>query len=106
MHEGAKNKLIVILSLLTLIFFIISVGSCNNSRKRSLERDKEMATRFQLEETMNEEKAAYAATKKELSEQKSLNRDLQEELQKVIEHKEALEKDLKKALLAAKSEKE
>lgn len=124
MEEAMKNKLIIILAILTCIFFVISLDSCNNSRKHKTVRDKEMATRLDLEERMSklyqtksnidqelknisksleEEKAAHEADKKILLQEQLINQSLKEELQKVIKLKEALEEDLKEALVINKS---
>lgn len=124
MDEAAKNKLIIILIVLTAIFLIISVGSCNDSHRYNLARNKEMAARLDLEEkinkitqeknaieqklnsaamTLDDENLAHETTKKALLGQASLNQELKEELEKVIKLKETLEEDLKEALLAGKS---
>jgi len=122
MEEGAKNKLILILGVLTLIFFITTVASCGNYRLQKAARNKEMATRLDLEEKMansakekggleqkisaatqslEEEKTAHQATKKALLQEQLVNQSLKEELQKVSKLKETLEEDLKEALAAA-----
>ena len=126
MEEGAKNKLILILGVLTLIFFITTVGSCGNYRVQKNARNKEMATRLDLEEKMaksaqeksvheqklsaatqavEEEKVAHQATKKALLQEQLVNQSLKEELQKVSKLKEALEEDLKEALTVANAAK-
>lgn len=123
MEESIKNKLILIIAILACIFFVLALGSCNNSRKQKAARDKEMATRLDLEEKMNkatqeksileekikslsqgleEEKAAHQATKKALLQEQLVNQSLKEELHKVTKLKEALEEDLKDALTASK----
>lgn len=126
MEEGLKNRVILILSILTLIFFIGTVGSCGNASRLKSSRDKEMATRLDLEEKMSkfaqekagieenlksanqgleEEKAAHQATKKALLQEQLVNQSLKEELQKVVKLKEALEEDLKEALVTGKKTK-
>lgn len=121
-----KNRLILISALLTLIFFIAAIGSCTNVNRLKSSRDKEMATRLDLEEKMSkftqekattegklksasqeleEEKAAHQAIKKALLQEQLVNQSLKEELQKVVKLKEALEEDLKEALVAVKSSK-
>jgi len=82
-------------------------------------RDKEMATRLDLEEKMSkynqdkarveekmksavsvleEEKTAHQATKKTLLQEQLVNQSLKEEILKVTKLKEAMEDDLKKCL--------
>ena len=123
MEEGIKNRIILILVIATAIFFIGTVGSCSNVGRMRLSRDKEMATRLDLEEKMNkfteektaletklsnltqeldEDKAAHQATKKALLQEQLVNQSLKEEIQKVTKLKEALEEDLKEALVAEK----
>jgi len=121
MEEGAKNKLILMLVVLAAIFFVTTLGSCNNYRMQKLARNKEMATRLDLEEKMSkfiqekgaieqklsnaakdleEEKTANQATKKALLQEQLVNQSLKEELEKVTKLKETLEDDLKEALTA------
>lgn len=117
MDETAKNKLILILALSTLIFFIVSLGSCNNSRKQRLAWNKEMYLKLDCEEKMSkftqekgvfekkleEEKAAHQVTKKALAQEQLANQAIKEELQKVTELKKKLEEDLKEALVSGKT---
>lgn len=126
MEEGIKNRIIFILAILTVIFFIASLNSCSNAYRQKSARDKEMAARLDLEEKTNkfaqektiaqeqlntkdkeleEEKAAHQATKKALVQEQLVNQSLKEELQKVTKLKEALEEDLKEALVKGKSAK-
>lgn len=124
MEDALRGRLILILSILTLIFFIGTIGSCSNTIKMKTSRDKEMATRLDLEEKMNkvgqdrtaletklnnamqsleEEKVAHQATKKALLQEQLVNQSLKEEIQKITKLKDALEEDLKDALIAAKT---
>jgi uncharacterized protein YlxW (UPF0749 family) len=121
-----KNRVILILVILTVIFFIATVGSCSNVHRYRVARDKEMAARLDLEEKMSkfmqdktaiqdkinsltqeseEEKAAHQATQKALLQEQLVNQSLKEELQKVTKLKEALEEDLKEALVTGKTTK-
>lgn len=124
MEENIKNKVIILLVLLTGIFLVMSFGSCNNSRKQKLSRDKEMAMRLDLEEKLSklsqgknnleqdfknisknleEEKIAQDIIKKALSQEQLANQNLKEELEKVTKLKETLEAGLKEALAANKT---
>jgi len=115
MEENIKDKLILILAILTVIFFVATIGSCNNALRQKNARDKEMSTRLDLEEKMTkvaqqrltteeqlkakdkeieEEKAAQLATKKALVQEQLVNQSLKEELQKVNKLKDALEEEL------------
>lgn len=123
MGDNIKNKLIIILVLLTCIFVAISFDSCSNFRKQKLSREKEMSVRLDLEEkfdklsvlqnnierelestakSLEQEKAAREADKKVLLQEQLINQSLKEELQKVIKLKETLEEDLKEALVLSK----
>ncbi|MCM8781151.1 MAG: hypothetical protein NC908_04435 [Candidatus Omnitrophica bacterium] len=122
MEETLKDRLILILGILTVIFFIGMVGSCSNLNRYKTQRDKEIANRLDLEEKLTqdkqllekrlssltqeleEEKAAHQATKKALLQEQLVNQSLKEELQKVSELKNALEEDLKEALIKNKTE--
>jgi len=119
MEEAIRNRIILILSILTVIFFIGNVASCGAARSQKVRRDKEMATRLDLEEKaaklenkivnltqeIQQEKAASEATSKALLQEKLISQAAQEELQKVTKLKEALEEDLKEALVKGKTSK-
>jgi uncharacterized protein YlxW (UPF0749 family) len=119
MEESLKSRVILILGITTIIFFIFAVGSCGNASRMKGARDKEMATRLDLEEKMSkytqdktrlddklkntasaleEEKNAHQATKKTLLQEQLVSQSLKEEILKVTKLKEALEDDLKKCL--------
>jgi len=124
MEESLKNRVILILGILTVIFFIGTLSSCNSSLRNKSARDKEMAARLELEERMSkssqdkasvekqlaaatqqleEEKAGRQASEKALLQEQLVNQSRREELQKVTKFKEALEEDLKEALVTNKS---
>lgn len=115
----AKNKLILTLLVVIAILLVVSAGSCANSSKARSVRNKEMATRLDLEEKMakfskekktledklaestqqaQENKTALDAAKKALLQEQLVNQSLKEDLQKVTKLKETLEEDLKEAL--------
>jgi chromosome segregation ATPase len=123
MEESLKNRFIMILALLTVIFFIGTISSCSSSLRNKNSLNKEMTLRLELEEKMSkfnqdktavekqiaavtqqleEEKAAHQASKKTLLQEQLVNQSLKEELQKVTRLKEALEEDLKEALVISK----
>ena len=126
MEEGIKNRIILILSLLVIMFIIATASSCNNAYRQKLYRDKEMAARLELEEgiaksaqektvleerlaakekELDEEKLAHQETKNALAKEQSENKSQKEELDKVTKLKEALEENLKEALVTNKPEK-
>lgn len=103
MSEALKNRLIVVLFLTTVIFFLGTIGSCNNIRRSRGAYQREMATRLDLEERVSkftqeketvefkinklskdleEEKASHQATKNALLQEQALNKSLKEELGK------------------------
>ena len=126
MEEAIKNRIILILAIVTIIFFVISIGSCSKARQMRLIREDEMAKRLDVEaefakfsqekagldeklkakeKELEEEKASHVATKKDLLQEQLISQSLKEELTKVTKLKEALEEDLKEALVANKSAK-
>ncbi len=120
MEESLRNRIILILAVLSVILFIGAVSSCGSAYRQKVSRDREMAMRLDLEEKINkiaaektlleeklsakeqeleEEKTAHEASKKALVQEQLVNQSLKDELQKVIKLKEALESDLKEALV-------
>ena len=113
-----KNRIVIVLAILTVIFFFSTLSSCNSAMRQKAGRDKEMAARLQLEEKMGkfsqeksaleekakakekeaqEAKADFEAAKKALVQEQLMNQGFKEELQKVTALKVALENDLKKS---------
>lgn len=122
MEEAIKNRVILILAVLTAIFFAGTVRSCTAERKLksvSLELDKEKAAGWDVEQKMNEfkkeksmlekeleeAKEAYESNKKALFQEQLINESLKEELQKATKLKDALEESLKEALIETKAAK-
>jgi uncharacterized membrane protein YhiD involved in acid resistance len=126
MEETIKNRLILILAILSAIFFIGWLSSCINLKQFKSSKHEEIAKRLDAEEKLNkllqekptqeeklnkaqndleEEKVNHEATKKELEQERLVNMSLKEELQKLTKLKEKLEDDLKEALVAAKQAK-
>ena len=126
MGENVKNKLILVLAILTIIFFLISASSCINNRKQKIEKDREIASRMDLEEKLSkfnaekakledkitamnkiieEDKAAAESTQKTLLQEQLVNKSLKEELEKLTKLKEKLEENLKEALVASPKKK-
>ena len=118
MQEFIKNRPVLILTVLTLIFFIIAVGSCTKSRKQNsliqqqasshMDLEAKIATLQQerqallssLQETkqkLEEAEAALESTKKALSQEQMINNSLKSELEKVSKLKEALEQQLRES---------
>lgn len=111
---------------MTIIFFIIALGSCSSTNRLKNIRDKEISARSDLEEQVNrfsqekagleeklkekekeleEEKASHEVLKKALAQEQLVSQSLKEELDKVSKLKEALEEDLKEALVSGRSTK-
>lgn len=113
MEEGLKDRIILILLVITVMFFIAAVSSCSRAGHFKASRDKEMSSRLDLEEKMGnftQEKAALEdkinklsgeleVTKKALQQELATNQSIKEELDKVTKLKETLEEDLKEALV-------
>lgn len=123
MEEAVKNRIILVLAILTIIFFIGTVSSCGNTYRMKLAKDKETVKVMDLEEKVNrfsqekakqdeklsavekeleEQKAGHETTKKALVQEQLVNKSLKEELAKTTKLNEALEEDLKEALIQAK----
>ncbi len=124
MEESFKNRIILILGILTVIFFIGTVSSCSNAKRQKVARDKEMAARLDLEEKMNkfgqeklalekkitalsqelaEVQATGETTNKALLQEQLVSDSLKKEILKLTKLKEKLEEDLKEALVTGKS---
>lgn len=123
MDEDIKSRIILILAILTIIFFLGTINSCNNLRILKGSRNKEMELRLDVEEKLSnlgkdkerledrvkaltqefeEEKVSHQASKKSLLQEQLVNQSLKEELAKKPKLKEALEDDLKEALVTDK----
>jgi hypothetical protein len=120
MEEGIKDRIIMALVILNVIFLILAVGSCNDNRKQRKLKDQEISTRLDIEkqmadytklktelevalktnqQTLEEERVGQEATRKALLQEQLINKSLKEELEKITKLKEALEEDLKEALV-------
>jgi len=118
LNDALKNRIVIILAIISVVFFFGTFSSCNNFRRQKARGDKEMAARLALEEKMNkfsqdrstlEEKAkakeseaqelkvTLESTNKSLIQEQLINQSLKEELQKVTKLKDDLEDDLKQA---------
>lgn len=109
--EGGKDRIILILAILTVIFFIVTVNSCNNASHARAVLNKEVALRLELEEKISKfaqektaaeenikalkqelekEKATHEVTKKALLQEQLVSQSLKEELEKIANLKEGL----------------
>jgi hypothetical protein len=123
MEESFKNRIILILSISTAIFFIATVSSCANVKALKRVKDNEIDARFTAEaekekilkeksaieeglkstqQLLGQEKAAHEENKKALAQEQLINQSLKEEVDKISKLKEALEEDLKEALVKGK----
>lgn len=121
MEEDIRGKLFPILVLLSLVFLITMIKSCGSIQKQKNMKDKEMYARLEAEEKLQDvkkdwdlqlmakdkelkdEKASHEADKKLLDQERSVNKDLKEELDKITKVKEVLEEELKDVLVNSKS---
>jgi len=122
-EENFKGRLVLILGITNLIFILFWLGSCNIERKVMAARDKEMNIRLEAEQKLDEftkqktaledkiskveqelaqEKAELQANKKTLAQEQMISNSLKSELEKISRLKEALEEDLKEALVKGK----
>ncbi|HRZ15440.1 MAG TPA: hypothetical protein P5110_08025 [Candidatus Omnitrophota bacterium] len=121
-----KNRLVIILGLCNVIFLLVAFSSCNNALKYRAVRDKEAALRLEAEEKINvterdkttaedkatkisqdleKERSGRQAAEGALMQEKMINDSLRKELEKLTKLKDALEEDLKQALVTGKVEK-
>jgi len=110
MDEGLRNRVVIILAVLTLILFFSTLSSCNSALRQKARSDKEMASRIALEEKVSkfsqessalEEKAKakekeadavrleLEAVKKALVDEQAANQALKDQAQKAGNPKEA-----------------
>lgn len=120
MEESIKDRLILILGILSVIFFVGTISNCSGVSRLKHSRDKEMSKRLDLEEEMakiaqkdaaiekrvndlnqelDQEKANCMAAKKALTQEQLANQNLKDELEKITQLKEKLEDNLKEALV-------
>ena len=113
MAERANSKLVFIMIILTIIFFITTVISYYNLYRQRTDRDREIALRMDLEEKMSkitaefnkvrdqleQELKAHQATRQMLSQPKAANENLNTEAEKTQKLKETSEEDLKDVLV-------
>ncbi len=122
MEESIKNRVILALGILTIIFFMGTIRSCSGELKLKrtvADLDKEKASSWDAEQKMGEfkkekgvlqkeleeAKAAYESSRKALLQEQLINQSLKEELRKVAKLKDALEENLKEALVEGKPSK-
>ncbi len=120
MEESIKNRIILILAILSVIFFMGAIRSCGIDKKLKTtltELDKEKAVSWDSEQKMNELKRDRAAmenefagaktenenTGKALLQEQLVTKSLKEELEKMTQLKDKLEENLKEALVNSKS---
>ena len=127
MGEDLKKKLLFILASLCVLLFIVSIKSCGNAGRQKSARDKEMATRLDLEEKVSgiyrdkaifaeklkakerelaEETATRQAAQKALTQEQAISQDLNDELDKIKDQRNALEEELKGYRALEKSNKD
>ena len=121
-----KNKVVIILGVLNVIFLFVAVSKSLESKKCIDVKRREELQRFDAEQELNkissEKKAVEAKlsklevdfeqvsasvdqAKKSLTQEQLVNQSLKVELEKLRKLKEALEQDLKNALISGKTEK-
>jgi hypothetical protein len=124
MDERYKNLAIIVLGAVCLLLLVGTISSCSSAYRQKFAKDKEMATRLDLEERMSklshdkvaaEEKlkardkeivesgTGLAEAKKKLIEEQMINQSLKEEITKLIKAKDVLEAELKQYRSADKN---
>lgn len=126
MEETLKNRLMLILAVMTAICLLGWLSSCISGSQFKSSRQEEVSKRLDAEEKLakvsrekpeleeklkkaekglEEEKAGHEAAKKSLEQEQLINMSLKEELQKLTKLKDKLEDDLKEALVAVRQAK-
>ncbi|MEK6714736.1 MAG: hypothetical protein AABY43_01655 [Candidatus Omnitrophota bacterium] len=119
-EEAVKNRIILIVSTLCLIFFFWAIGAHSEIGKYKKNMQDEIRKRIEMEEQntnflkeksnfvesikqltaqLEEEKAVNQATKKALVEEQLMNDSLKQEVEKEARLKQVIEEDLKEALM-------
>lgn len=119
-EDAVKNRIILIVSTLCLIFFFWAIGAHSEIGKYKKNMQDEIRKRIEMEEQntnflkeksnfmeslkqltaqLEEEKAVNQATKKALVEEQLMNDSLKQELEKETRLKQVLEENLKEALM-------
>jgi hypothetical protein len=124
--EVLKNRIVIILGVLNVIFLLIAINSCSQSKRCISVKRSEEIKRYDAEQELNkiaaersaieaklqktesvlvEEKAAVESTQKTLLQEQLISKALKAELEKMRKLNDALEQDLKNALVSGKTEK-
>lgn len=119
-EDAVKNRIILIVSTLCLIFFFWAIGAHSEIGKYKKNMQDEIRKRIEMEEQntnflkeksnfvesvkqltakLEEEKAVNQATKKALVEEQLMNDNLKQEVEKAARFKQVIEEDLKEALM-------
>ncbi len=77
-----KDRKVIILGALSVVFFLGMVASCNNAMRQKDLHDKEMAARLQLEEKMNKFSQERAALEEKVKAREEEAEEAREELEK------------------------
>ena len=123
MDEDLKNRIVIILAVTSVVLLFGTLSSCSSALRQKAARDKEMVARLALEEKtskyaqeksaleervkakesqIEELKVSLEASKKASVQDQLVGESLKEELQKVTKLKEALEEELRQALVNGK----
>jgi predicted ribosome quality control (RQC) complex YloA/Tae2 family protein len=112
MDEQLKDRVLIAMAILVTICLILAISSSVSAQKNKKNLQKEMVSRLDAEEKfanlsprlseLENIKANLEGTQKALEEQKIVNQELSEELVKMKKLKEAIEEDLKEALVRCK----
>jgi hypothetical protein len=124
MTEAFKNRIIIISGILSLIFCIVAVTSCNRAMRQDTRHRQEMLKRMNAEEALSNvgreketaqkkldasvkeltsAKQELEQTKRTLLQEQLISQSLKEDVLKLTKLKEKLEDDLKEALVAVRS---
>lgn len=119
-EDAVKNRIILIVSTLCLIFFFWAIGAHSEIGKYKKNLQDEIRKRIEMEEQstnflkeksnfvesikqltaqLEEEKAANQSTKKALVEEQLMSDSLKQEVEKEARLKQVLEENLKEALM-------
>lgn len=116
MDEQLKDRILIAMAIITVICLVVAVGSVSVAQKNKKYLNRELILRMDAEEKLinlapqvdalksqlKNIQANLEGTTKALEDQTVINNELKLELEKTVKLKEALEEDLKNALIRLK----
>lgn len=124
--EFLKNRLVVVLGVCNIVFLLVAVQSCVQGKRYIAVKHNEEIKRYDAEkalndvkqekerletalqkneETLSQERADFEAAQKTLLQEQLINKSLKAEIDKLRKLNNALENDLKNAVVSGRAKK-